>query len=520
MRNVIWLLLCIGIALKFCQSQENSNTGLQLDKVVETGNNLPESSPIYTEELIHCKAILQQGNTEVEAIVKVLVATEEKALNAKNMRVNQPKSTYHKMLLNIVTILSQGVGVLGSKAELDAAIQALRQANIGLATNIFLKATQRSHASNKEIATAYRHLGALTALAYLEKDQEAMAYYRRATELEPDDAEGWNQLGFLLQRNGKFDESFATHEKVLALKQDLTDQQQISLAYDGIAVDYASHGELDKAIEFHQKGIKINEVLGNQERLADAYNHLGDIYYVRGDFDKAADFYQKTLQLDEALCDRVEIADDYANLGLVYNARGDFAKAVDFYRRAIQLNEMLDRQDNNTANGYRNFAKTYQDKGYTDKAIELHHKSLLLYDKLGNKEGMAINYGDLAGLYYQNLGTFDKAMEMQKKSLQLHEDLGNKKGILQDYSAIGYLHFYLRETDEAITVLQQALSIAQALDSPTDVANIYSNLGDAYTPQGNKVEARNYYQKALVLFTKLGSRDAEELVKEAFNKLN
>ena len=196
MRNVIWLLLCIGISLKFCQSQENSTIGLQLDKVVETGNNLLESSPIYTEELIHCKAILQQGNTEAEAIVKVLVATEEKALNAKNMRLNQPKSTYHEMLLNIVTVLSQGVGVLSSKAELDAAIQALRQASA---------------------------FGALTALAYLEKDQEAMAYYRRATELEPDDAEGWNQLGFLLQRNGKFDESFATHEKVLALKQDLTD---------------------------------------------------------------------------------------------------------------------------------------------------------------------------------------------------------------------------------------------------------------------------------------------------------
>jgi tetratricopeptide (TPR) repeat protein len=53
---------------------------------------------------------------------------------------------------------------------------------------IFQAIAERKEEDVKKAAAAYRHLGALS---FLDDTQKALAAYRRATELEPDNAVGW-----------------------------------------------------------------------------------------------------------------------------------------------------------------------------------------------------------------------------------------------------------------------------------------------------------------------------------------
>jgi Flp pilus assembly protein TadD len=57
----------------------------------------------------------------------------------------------------------------------------------------------RGRAANALAAARYRELGAI---AFLNDTGEAMRAYAKAAELDPDDPEGWNQLGLVQLRSG------------------------------------------------------------------------------------------------------------------------------------------------------------------------------------------------------------------------------------------------------------------------------------------------------------------------------
>lgn len=63
-------------------------------------------------------------------------------------------------------------------------------------------------------AAAYRHLGAI---AYLDKTNDAFEAYQRATKLDPNNKDGWNQLGNLYYRKGELVKAEESYLKVLEL---------------------------------------------------------------------------------------------------------------------------------------------------------------------------------------------------------------------------------------------------------------------------------------------------------------
>jgi len=76
-------------------------------------------------------------------------------------------------------------------------------------------------AANKEAAETARHRGAL---AFLHDTHKALAAYRRATELDPENAKVWNGLGHLLVRTGALDKAAAAYRTVASLGQATNDR--------------------------------------------------------------------------------------------------------------------------------------------------------------------------------------------------------------------------------------------------------------------------------------------------------
>ena len=143
-------------------------------------------------------------------------------------------------------------------------------------------------------AAATRNLGAL---AYLDNTQEALQAYRRATQLDPGNADGWNRLGHLLSRVGDLDAAIAAYNTVLALGEQHNEQQDIAAAYGNLGIVYQTRGDLDKAIEFHQKALKLNEDLGRKEGMANQYGNLGNVYKLKGNKTEAKRYYLMSIKL-------------------------------------------------------------------------------------------------------------------------------------------------------------------------------------------------------------------------------
>src|SRR6202008_640534 len=72
-----------------------------------------------------------------------------------------------------------------------------------------------------DCADAHNHLG--NALHVLDRQEEAMASYRRALALRPDHAQAHNNIGMALRELNRHEEAVACFETALAIRPDYVD---------------------------------------------------------------------------------------------------------------------------------------------------------------------------------------------------------------------------------------------------------------------------------------------------------
>ncbi|WP_133511881.1 tetratricopeptide repeat protein [Candidatus Thiosymbion oneisti] len=145
-----------------------------------------------------------------------------------------------------------------AQARIKEALAAAAEGNTTLAEAIFSEVEARKIAEGeaakksayKEAAEAARHRGAL---AFLHDTNKAIAAYRRATELDPENADGWNQLGRLLRRTGALDNAEAAYRKVASLGNAEDDQEFLAVAYGNPGNVYRIRGDLDQAEAMYNK---------------------------------------------------------------------------------------------------------------------------------------------------------------------------------------------------------------------------------------------------------------------------
>ena len=149
-------------------------------------------------------------------------------------------------------------------------------------------------AAHRETARALRNLGAL---AFLHDSEKALVAYNEAVQLDPDDADGWNQLGSLRYRTGQIDGAFEAFERVLSLGNAVKDKSLIAIATGNLGNLYKTRGDLKKAEEFYLKSLALNAELGRKEGMARQYGNLGTLFEARGDVDLACENWAKSRDL-------------------------------------------------------------------------------------------------------------------------------------------------------------------------------------------------------------------------------
>lgn len=100
-----------------------------------------------------------------------------------------PNDEYIRLLTEAVTTLSKEKGIFGTELQVKTALDILANGTTSQAIALFVKVKPKPGQETKEAAKAFRYLGTL---AFTVSPTDALALYRRATELDPEDVEGWN----------------------------------------------------------------------------------------------------------------------------------------------------------------------------------------------------------------------------------------------------------------------------------------------------------------------------------------
>ena len=210
----------------------------------------------------------------------------------------------------------------------------------------------RTLACTSNNALAHNGLGA--ALASQGRLDEAVAHYRKALKIKPDDFRVLGNLGHILAEQGRLDEAVQSYREALAINpgrrrgstttsakpcadreswprrwssfaRRLEIKPDFAEAHYNLGLALVACGRLDEAIVHFRKALEI------KPDYAEAHNNLGSILAERGQFNEAFAHYQKALEI------KPDDAQLHDNLGNVLASQGKFDEAMVHYREALRL---------------------------------------------------------------------------------------------------------------------------------------------------------------------------------------
>ena len=245
-----------------------------------------------------------------------------------------------------------------------------------------LQAFKKSTQLNPNYAEGYKNLG----ITFEENDQylEAIKAYSKAIEIMPNYAEAHNNMGNALQAQGKFNEAIQSYRKTLEIKPDYVD------AHNNIGNAFKALDRKKEALDAYHKALAIDP------GYAAAYNNVGNILSSQNQSEEAVEAYNKAIQTNP------DFSEAYNNLGNALKDQGKLQEAMEAYNRALIIEPVF-------AEAYNNIGIVLKEKGKISAAIKAYNKALAIRSDFSEA-----NYNKGNALYDQ--GNFQEAIDAYKKS--------------------------------------------------------------------------------------------------------
>lgn len=259
-------------------------------------------------------------------------------------------------------------------------------------------------------------------LATVGKYREAIVYYEKAAETDPNNASTHVGLGIAYARSGRPQEAIEAYKRAIRI------EPKNPVAHSNLAWSHWVLGQFNLAIKSAEQALAINPT------NVDALLCLGDSYGKLGDNDRCIELCRKALEIDPNYL----VA--YSNLGGAYLGKGMHQEAVNALEKYLTF-------DSNNSIAYLSLALSYSQLSRYEDSIKAAHNAI----KLDPNSAAAYS---VLGVSYQVLGNHEEAIKAFTMSIRLGSDLGlSPYGLLADsFVAIG-------KYQEATNAYQQALEI-------------------------------------------------------------
>jgi protein O-mannosyl-transferase len=176
----------------------------------------------------------------------------------------------------------------------------------------------------KEIMNPPSSARAYTSVAYTYFNKEmygqAVEYYKRAIEVDPDNREAHNGLGRAYFELAMYDRALKSFQAVIRNG----DPDYIHL-HNNLGRIYSIQGKYEQAQREFEQVIELDQY------HYQAHNNLGTVYFKQGDFAGAARYYAQALELKPS---NISIR---INLGLAYFKMGDLVRAEETWRGVVEM---------------------------------------------------------------------------------------------------------------------------------------------------------------------------------------
>ena len=261
-----------------------------------------------------------------------------------------------------------------------------------------------------------------------------------------------------------------------------------------------SLGLHQRAAELLQQSLTISRRLGQPADVVFCLNQLGVLAGARGDQEQAKTLLQESVSLSREHGDQAALAFALLRLGEGAEDLGEYEEAEQFWRESLAINRAAGNQ--------RAIAYSLDKLGviaftlgrYTE-ATRYYQESLDMFRTLGDLYGQAITLGGLAfaAVGVDEADRLSEVKPLASESIRLCREIGHRVQLVDRYMIFGLVHLGLQDYEEAQRCMQEALTLAQALDFPRGVAWAHSGLGEVHTSIGEFSIAKKYLKEAVTI---------------------
>jgi tetratricopeptide (TPR) repeat protein len=250
--------------------------------------------------------------------------------------------------------------------------------------------------------TPAAHLGTFlvvaNALCARGRPELAIACYRKALAINPNNVWAYNSIGLALQQRGQVEEALPYHWRALALKPDMAE------AHAGLGNAHRLLGRLEEAV-----GHYLN-ALAARAGYAAAHNDIAGVLHMLGHIDEAIGHYQS------ALAAQPDYADAHYNLANILGGLGRHEEAIGHYAKAVEIRPVFAEARNNMANVLQALGRYEEAVAQYEAAVGLRPRYADAYHNLG-KAYFALNRPEYA------IAAYERALAIDSSKAMVYNDM-------------------------------------------------------------------------------------------------
>ncbi len=253
---------------------------------------------------------------------------------------------------------------------------------------------------------AHTNLG--IALAEEGKNNQAIAHYLAAIDINPHHANSHSNLGVALAAEGKNEEAIEHYLTAIKINQDHYS------AHSNLGVALAAEGKNEEAIEHYLTAIKINQ------DYDDAHYNLANLLTKQGKIEEAIGHYRETIKINPYN------ANAHYNLADILVKQGKNEDAIDHFREVVRINPSSFAALNNLGVNLERQLKYDEAIYYYQRALQIEPKNPGIHFNLGVALG---NKGELkeAIEHFRRAVYLKPDYEEARRSLRLAVELEQQK---------------------------------------------------------------------------------------------
>jgi CHAT domain-containing protein/tetratricopeptide (TPR) repeat protein len=368
--------------------------------------------------------------------------------------------------------------------------------------------------------------------------------YKQNSKKKPELADGLYRLGKALAEERNFAEAQSNLEAALALDAELGKNDAIVNDYVALALVHTYQKNYDKAQEVYTKALELAKSKSMSNWVVTINNNLGSNSIYAGKYDQAKAFFNEAKTAASAANDGVGEAQARLNLAIIYQHDGNIKEAIGEAEGARQLlsadkdplmaaqaslnlGQLKDKigdlegaakqfelatdaggDTQIEASAWLSLGNIRLSRGQAKEAEVAFNKALDIYKGEGSAAQMP-SVTIRLGCARADMGDFAAAQKLHTDAVAAARASKNNNALCAGLYELAYDYYLAGDIDKALAKfdeLKNVLGSGLTVSDVNSTADAINAIALCYRALGQPAVARDYYTRAMDLYTKLDNK--------------